>query len=251
MDYTPREIKKLINQIKINYYSSIDLLQSTKNENRYLKNEADNEEVFFMAYLFVSSAQIFNKEKKLLELLDAYKNNNNEKINNMKNELDNIYIKIIKKNKIPLQKLIEYINIIYYKIKIPNKDRFIKLINNFNISSHNENIKNIANYFSIFNNDILLNNLKSAINDLLNYNDLLNIVRFISKLNDSIEIYSIILLEDNEITNWILENFFKEIRNSKNKEKYTDYIINIFNFFIYSNNQENYKDEVLNFSIFA
>ena len=250
MDYTPREIKKLINQIKINYYSNIDLLQNTKNksESKYPKNEAYNEEVFFMASLFVSSAQIFNNEKKLLKLIQTYKkNNNNEKINNIKNELGSIYLKIIEKNKIPLDKLIEYINIIYYKMKVPDKDMFIRLINNFNISSHNDNIKNIANYFSIFNNNILLDNLKNAINETLNYNDLLKIILFISKLNDSLEMYSIIFLKNNEITDWILENFFKKINDTENKEKYTHYIINIFNFFIYSNNQEKYKYKILDF----
>lgn len=236
MDYTPREIKKLINQIKINYYSNIDLLQNTKNksDNKYLKNEAYNEEIFFMASLFVSSAQIFNNEKKLLELIKIYKNNGNEKNNHIKNKLGTIYDKFFDKNKIDLDKLIECINIIYYKIKIPDKNIFIKLIGNFYNSG---NIKNISDYFSIFDNDKLKENLSEAIKEVLETNNnIYYITSYIINIYNSLEKYNIIFLENNSITDIVLD---KAIKINNNDIDYT-LIVNIFKFFIFSNNKNKY-----------
>lgn len=239
MDYTPREIKKLINQININYYSNIDLLQNTKNksENKYLKNEAYNEEVFFMASLFVSSAQIFNNEKKLLELVEEYKNNANGQTNNIKDKLGAIYDKILDENKIDLDKLIEYINIIYYKTKVPDKDIFIKLIDNFSTFNNSENIKNISNYFSIFNNDKLKENLSEAIKEVLQTNNNIHdIIGFITDIYNSLEKYNIIFLENNYITDIILD---KAIKINNNAINY-NFTVDVFKFFVFSNNKNKY-----------
>ena len=238
MDYTPREIKKLINQIKINYYSNIDLLQNTKNKskNEYFKNEAYNEEIFFMASLFVSSAQIFNNEKKLLELVEEYKNNANGQTNNIKDKLGAIYNKILDENKIDLDKLIEYINIIYYKMQIPDKNTFIKLIDNFHTFNNSENIKNISNYFSIFHNDKLKENLNKAIKEVLQTNNNIHdITGFIIDVYNSLEKYNIIFLENNSITDIVLDKAIK-INNNIN---YT-FTVNIFKFFVFSNNKNKY-----------
>ncbi|WP_157151797.1 hypothetical protein [Brachyspira sp. SAP_772] len=244
MDYTPREIKKLINQIKINYYSNIDLLQNTKNksDNKYLKNEAYNEEIFFMASLFVSSAQIFNNEKKLLELIKIYKNNGNEKNNHIKNKLGTIYNKILDKNKIDLDKLIEYINIIYYKMQIPDKDAFIELIDNFNTFNNSENIKNISDYFSIFDNDKLKENLSEAIKEVLQTNDnIYDITSYIIDIYNSLEKYNIIFLENNSIiTDIVLD---KAIKINNINTNYT-FIVNIFKFFVFSNNKNKYLNKL-------
>lgn len=243
MDYTPREIKKLINQININYYSNIDLLQNTKNKskNKSPKNEAYNEEVFFMASLFVSSAQIFNNEKKLLELVEEYKNNANGQTNNIKNKLDAIYDKILDENKIDLYKLIEYINIIYYKMQIPDKDTFIKLINNFYTLNNSENIENISNYFSIFDNDKLKENLNEAIKEVLQTNDnIYYITSYIIDIYNSLEKYNIIFLENNSITNMVLD---KAIKINNNAINY-NFTVNIFKFFVFSNNKNKYINKL-------
>lgn len=250
MDYTPREIKKLINQININYYSNIDLLQNTKNKskNKSPKNEAYNEEVFFMASLFVSSAQIFNNEKKLLELIEEYKNNANGQTNNIKDKLGAIYNKILDKNKIYLDKLIEYINIIYYKMQIPDKDTFIKLINNFHTFNNSENIKNISNYFSIFNNDKLKENLSEAIKEVLQTNNNIHdITGFIIDIYNSLEKYNIIFLENTTITNMVLD---KVIKINNNDIDYT-LIVNIFNFFVFSNNKNKYINKLRELLIYC
>ena len=239
MHYTPREIKKLINQVKINYYANIDLLQNTKNKskNKYPKNEAYNEEVFFMASLFVSSAQIFNNEKKLLELVEEYKNNANGQTNSIKDKLGDIYNKILVQNKIDLNKLMDYVNIIYYKMQIPDKDTFIKLINNFHKVNNSENIKNISKYFSIFYNDKLKENLSKAIEDALKTNDNIHdITGFITDIYNSLEKYNIIFLENNFVTDIVLD---KAIKINNNDINY-NFIVNIFKFFVFSNNKNKY-----------
>ncbi|CRF35187.1 hypothetical protein BRSU_2488 [Brachyspira suanatina] len=72
--YTPRLIKKFVNQIKINYYSYINLTEDKQILTKYS---------FFVASLFVSSVQIFNNEDMLLKLIS-----NREKFKRIVNSIN-------------------------------------------------------------------------------------------------------------------------------------------------------------------
>lgn len=238
--YTPRLLKKLINQIEINYKEHYNL--------------AKDKNIFLIASIFVATAQTLNNEKLLKKMIS-----NKEELTKFMPEENkyNVFNKNFKEkynklvtnfnlNTINIDTLFDYINIIFYKEKIPDIKIFFNILVNEN--SIIEKINKIDNYFSIFSNDILLENINECINNIIKENKLIG-----KNLSESINLYvelSKRLFERYEISIFIInekivDTFLDIIESHYNKDdiNYID-MINIFYIFNYSNNKEKYKNKI-------
>ena len=246
--YTPRLVRKLINQIEINYKEHYNL--------------AKDKNTFLLASIFVATAQTLNNEellKKMIHNKEELKKfmkkdfniaeENKSKYDIFSKDFQEKYNKLainFDLNIINIDTLFDYINIIFYKEKIPDiKNFFNILVNENNII---EKINKIDNYFSIFSNDILSENLSECINNIIKENKLIN-----KNLSESINIYAELnkrLFERYKISIFIInekivDNFLDIIENryDENNINYID-MINIFYIFNYSNNKKKYKNKI-------
>ncbi|WP_252195336.1 hypothetical protein [Brachyspira hyodysenteriae] len=251
--YTPRLIKKFINQIEINYKENLINVDSNKNK-----------ETMFLASTIVSAMQIFNREDirdNIINLIDdlppifnytekyqkqfsifSKNNDDNNKKNEQYKEIINKYIEDFSGKNIYIDRklLKEYIKIIFYKEKIPNKEAFSNLISKYYEGKENmENIiTKINKYFSIFSSDILLKNLQDAILEIIDDKNIYHIANILKELNESLKKYEINFLENSKkLADKILQY---------NADKYDTYYINGINniFYIYVNfiNKDIYKN---------
>ncbi|KLI59005.1 hypothetical protein [Brachyspira hyodysenteriae] len=251
--YTPRLIKKFINQIEINYKENLINVDSNKNK-----------ETMFLASTIVSAMQIFNREDirdNIINLIDdlppifnytekyqkqfsifSKNNDDNNKKNEQYKEIINKYIEDFSGKNIYIDRklLKEYIKIIFYKEKIPNKEAFSNLISKYYEGKENmENIiTKINKYFSIFSSDILLKNLQDAILEIIDDKNIYHIANILKELNESLKKYEINFLENSQkLADKILQY---------NADKYDTYYINGINniFYIYVNfiNKDIYKN---------
>ncbi len=198
--YTPRLIKKFINQIEINYKENLINVDSNKNK-----------ETMFLASMIVSAMQIFNKEgieyniRNLINDLPPIfnyteeskvlflKNEENNKKDEQYKKIINKYIESFSKENIYIDRklLKEYIKIIFYKQKIPNKEAFSNLISKY--YKREENIENIIteidNYFSIFSSDILLKNLQDGVLEIIDDKNIFYVTNISKELNELLKKY--------------------------------------------------------------
>lgn len=249
--YTPRLIKKFINQIEINYKENLVNVDSNKNK-----------ETMFLASTIVSAIQIFNREDikdNIINLIDDLpptfnytekyqkqfgvflKNeDNNEKYAKYK-EIINKYIESFSKENIYIDRklLKEYIKIIFYKQKIPNKEAFSNLISKY--YKREENIENIIteidNYFSIFSSDILLKNLQEGVLEIIDDKNIYYIINISKELNESLKKHEINFLEKSQnLSDKILEYNYNIDKTNNN----------IFYIYVYFINKDKYKNEIKN-----
>ena len=245
-DYTPRLIKKFINQIEINYKENLINVDSNKNKG-----------TMFLASLIVSAFQIFNREDikdNIINLIDDLppmfnyieeseglflKNEENNKKDEKYKEIINKYIGSFSKENIYIDRklLKEYIKIIFYKEKIPNKEAFYTLILKY--CNGIENMRNIIietdNYFSIFSSDILLKNLQDSILEIIDDKNIFYVTNISKELNELLKKYEINFLGSSQnLSDKILQY---------NINKTND---NIFYIYVYFINKAKYKNEIKN-----
>ena len=246
--YTPRLIKKFINQIEINYKENLINVDSNKNK-----------ETMFLASMIVSAMQIFNKEgieyniRNLINDLPPIfnyteeskvlflKNEENNKKDEQYKKIINKYIESFSKENIYIDRklLKEYIKIIFYKQKIPNKEAFSNLISKY--YKREENIENIIteidNYFSIFSSDILLKNLQDGVLEIIDDKNIFYVTNISKELNELLKKYEINFLESSQnVADKILQY-------SINKDIiYIDEINSIFYIYVNFINKDIYKN---------
>lgn len=250
-DYTPRLIKKFINQIEINYKENLVNVDSNKNK-----------ETMFLASIIVSAMQIFNREDikdNIINLIKEYFNPAYIKQSKNDGTYETIIVQYIKNfllvnNNINITLLKDYINIIFYKQKIPDNKQFIELILEYykNQKDIEHIVTEIDNYFSIFSLDILLKNLQDGILEIIDDTKIDYITNISKELNESLKRHKINFLESSQnLADKILqyninktnENIFYLYIYFINKDKYKNEIKKILNNIL--NSKEKYKSNVL------
>lgn len=257
-DYTPRLIKKFINQIEINYKENLVNVDSNKNK-----------ETMFLASIIVSAMQIFNREDikdNIINLIKEYFNSAYIKQSKNDGTYETIIVQYIKNfllvnNNINITLLKDYINIIFYKQKVPDNKQFIELISEYYKNQEDtENIvTEIDNYFSIFSSDILLKNLQDGILEIINDTNIDYITNISKEINESLKKYKINFLESSQnLADKILQYsvnkdiiyYINEVNsifyiyvNFINKDIYKNIIGNIFNNLLYE-----YQADKLNYN---